>query len=182
MPKKKPITRYRIFIYGFSYVLLLCFSVYEYYYGYYLLQSGLVLQDAVIISVLCVILAVFLPWRKVKPVIAKLDVRHWRNYLNGILLAVLFTWLLCLLLVGCIAVVNSNIGPQQHAELNALLVNVNRETGRGGNAQYYYKFYHFDRIGAYKNYMLRSPNKIYFEKKVHLELMKGCLGILYKKE
>ena len=183
MAKRKPVTLNRIFVYISVYVIILCFSVYQYYYGYYLLESGVVLQDAVIASVLCVVITAFLFWRKIKAFIDQENVNGWRNYVVAVPLAILSAALLCPLLVGCIAVTNSSIGPQHHIVLNAILVDANRETGRRGvNEQFYYKFCHFDTSGVYKNYVLRSPNKIYFEKKVHLELTKGCLGILYQKE
>lgn len=141
------------------------------------------LQYAIIVSVLFLVAGGFFFRSRVKPIIAKVNAGGWLNYLYAMPAIIFIIALLSFLLVGCIAVINSSIGPQHHFVLNAMLVNANRETGRGGmNAQFYYKFYHFDSIGVYKNYVLRSPNRIYFEKNVHLELTKGSLGILYEKE
>ena len=182
MSKKSLLDGRKLLPYILIYVIILCFSLYEYYSRYYLLESGLVLQEALIVSLLCLITTVFFFLLKSKPGTKKWYANKWKNYLNAFLLAGIFIALVCFLLVGCIAFINSDVGPQCRIVLNATFIDAKRETGRGGmNEQYYYKFYQSDSINSDRNYVLRSPRKIYFEKNVQLELTKGCLGILYKK-
>jgi hypothetical protein len=160
------------------YIALLCLSLYNYYEGYYLLESGLIIKDIFLWVVPCLLLLVaYIYYKK-----GVRQIKGWQNYRDPVLLAILFTGLLAVLFLGFIPFVNSNFGTRQNISLDAIFINKKRETGRGGgNEQFYYKFYAFDSINVYNNYILRSPKNIEFDKRVHLELTKGSLGILYKK-
>jgi hypothetical protein len=168
--KKKPkrISLICLLICFFACLFLTFLSLYEYYWRYTLLESGLVLSR--LYSYFFFPLFVLL-----SGILYKMSIKR------PLVVGLLGTFLSSLLLLGLITFINCTVGHQKNRTLSGYLVDKKVGHTRAGEGDYYFTVYD---SATREQYILRSVNDYFFETKPHdtisIQLKEGLLGILYR--